>query len=183
MPPDPAYYESSTHCQTITNLTNRVIPVLSSTRTRSAYMKRQSINKANLIYVRREPKAPATPPTFSVGLWNCQSAVNKSNFIPALASHLSLSLLALTETWIRPEDTTTPSALAINHGFTHTSRPSGRGGGTGCLVANDWSFIQLAPEKSFASFEFHAIMLLKPFKMYVLVLYRLPGHCGQFPTN
>ena len=146
-------------------------------------MKWQSINKANLIRVRREPKAPSTPPTFSTGLWNCQSAVNKSDFIPALASHHSLSSIALTETWIMPEDTATPSALLTNYAFTHISqRRGGRGGRTGCLVANDWSFTQLPPEKYFDSFEFHAIMVLKPFKMYVLI-YRYTAVWSLWPIS
>ncbi len=37
-----------------------------------------------------------------VGLWNCQSAVNKADLIPAIASQTALSILGLAETWIRP---------------------------------------------------------------------------------
>ncbi|XP_051501703.1 uncharacterized protein LOC127410477 [Myxocyprinus asiaticus] len=76
--------------------------------------------------------APA-PLSFSVGLWNCQSAVNKTDFIPAFATQSTLSILALTETWIRPEDTATPAALSNNF-FSHTPRHTGRGGGTGQLT-------------------------------------------------
>ncbi len=39
----------------------------------------------------------------SVGLWNCQSAVNKADFILAFFLQSALSILGLTETWIRPE--------------------------------------------------------------------------------
>ncbi len=39
-----------------------------------------------------------------MGLWNGQSAVNKVDLIPAIASQTTLSILGLTETWIRPED-------------------------------------------------------------------------------
>ncbi len=35
---------------------------------------------------------------------NCQSAVNIADLIPAIASQTALSILVLTETWIRPED-------------------------------------------------------------------------------
>ncbi|XP_051505044.1 uncharacterized protein LOC127412604 [Myxocyprinus asiaticus] len=77
--------------------------------------------------------APA-PFSFSVGLWNCQSAVNKADFIPAFATQSTLSILALTETWIRPEDTTTPVALSNNFSFYKTPRHTGRGGGTGQLT-------------------------------------------------
>ncbi len=41
--------------------------------------------------------------------------------------------MALTETWIKPEDTTTPAALSTNFTFSHTPRTIGRGGGTGLL--------------------------------------------------
>ncbi|XP_051998461.1 uncharacterized protein LOC127654933 isoform X2 [Xyrauchen texanus] len=69
------------------------------------------------------------------GLWNCQSAVNKAAFIPAFATQSTLSILALTETWIRPEDTATPAALSNNLSFSHTPRHTGRGGGTGQLTS------------------------------------------------
>ncbi|XP_051569343.1 uncharacterized protein LOC127449812 [Myxocyprinus asiaticus] len=69
--------------------------------------------------------APA-PLSFSVGLWNCQSAVNKADFIPAFATQSTLSILALTETWIRPEDTATPAALSNNFSFSHTPRHTGQ---------------------------------------------------------
>ncbi|XP_051521680.1 uncharacterized protein LOC127422296 isoform X2 [Myxocyprinus asiaticus] len=69
--------------------------------------------------------APATL-SFSVGLWNCQSAVNKADFIPAFATQSTLSILALTETWIRPEDTATPAALSNNFSFSHTPRHTGQ---------------------------------------------------------
>ncbi|XP_051537435.1 uncharacterized protein LOC127431163 isoform X3 [Myxocyprinus asiaticus] len=77
--------------------------------------------------------APA-PFSFSLGLWNCQSAVNKPDFIPAFTTQSTLSILALTETWIRPKDTATPAALSNNFSFSHTPRHTGRGGGTGDLT-------------------------------------------------
>ncbi len=45
--------------------------------------------------------------------------------------------MALTETWIKPEDNATPAALSINLSFSHTPRLTGRGGGTGLLISND----------------------------------------------
>ncbi|XP_051557092.1 uncharacterized protein LOC127442860 [Myxocyprinus asiaticus] len=60
--------------------------------------------------------APA-PLSFSVGLWNCQSTVNKVDFILAFATQSTLSILALTETCIHPEDTATSAALSNNFSF------------------------------------------------------------------
>ncbi len=41
--------------------------------------------------------------------------------------------MALTETWIKPEDTANPAALSNNLSFFYTPRLTGRGGGTGLL--------------------------------------------------
>ena len=60
--------------------------------------------------------------SFSVGLWNCQSAVNKADFISGYVNHFSLELLALTKTWIKPENNATPAALSTNYAFSHISR-------------------------------------------------------------
>ncbi len=61
-----------------------------------------------------------------MGLWNCQSAVNKADLIAAIASQTALSILGLTETWIHPEDSATPAALSNNFSFSHTPVRLGR---------------------------------------------------------
>nr|XP_054602878.1 uncharacterized protein LOC129164951 [Nothobranchius furzeri] len=124
-----------------------------------------------------------TPPEdihLSMGLWNCQSAVNKADFITAYANHLSLDALALTETWIKPCDNATPSALSVNHTFSHTSRASGRGGGTGMLISNKWIYSQLLPITKYNSFEYHAIQVTVPKIFFLVVIYRQPGQLRDF---
>ncbi|XP_051574271.1 uncharacterized protein LOC127452691 [Myxocyprinus asiaticus] len=123
--------------------------------------------------------APA-PLSFSVGLWNCQSAVNKADFIPAFATQSTLSILALTETWIRPEDTATPGALSNNFSFSHTPRHTGRGGATGLLIHNNWTFSTHSSLCNNTSFEFHAITTMQPIKIHVVVIYRPPGQLTNF---
>ncbi|KAJ8398694.1 hypothetical protein AAFF_G00418910, partial [Aldrovandia affinis] len=88
----------------------------------------------------RNPSNLSYPPltlcdsfTISGGLWNCRSATQKADFISAYASLLSLQFLALSETWISPDNSATPAALSSAYSFSHTPRPSGRGGGTGPL--------------------------------------------------
>ncbi|XP_051967079.1 uncharacterized protein LOC127632506 isoform X2 [Xyrauchen texanus] len=76
----------------------------------------------------------AAPLSFTMGIWNCQSAVYKDDFISAFATQSILSILALTETWIRPEDTATTAALSNNFSFSNTPQHTGRGGGTGQLT-------------------------------------------------
>ncbi|XP_051537415.1 uncharacterized protein LOC127431163 isoform X1 [Myxocyprinus asiaticus] len=123
--------------------------------------------------------APA-PFSFSLGLWNCQSAVNKPDFIPAFTTQSTLSILALTETWIRPKDTATPAALSNNFSFSHTPRHTGRGGGTGLLIHNNWTFSPYSSLCNNTSFEFHAITTMQPTKIHVVVIYRPPGDLTNF---
>ncbi len=83
--------------------------------------------------LRTLPMSTNTLLSFSIGLLNCQSAVNKA-FITSITSHSRLNLMALTETWIKPEDTDTPAVLSNHFSFSLT----GRGGGTGLLISNNW---------------------------------------------
>ncbi len=53
------------------------------------------------------------------------SQLSKTDFIPTIASQYTLSILGLTETWIRPEDST-PAALYNYLPFSHTPRQVGR---------------------------------------------------------
>ncbi len=99
-----------------------------------------------------------------IGLWYCQSAVNKADFIPSIATHSGLNLMALTETWIKPEDTATPAALSTNFTFSHTPRTIGRGGGTDLLISNEWKFDLLPSPTGNTSFESHAITITHPAK-------------------
>ncbi len=88
--------------------------------------------------------------------------------------------MALTETWIKPEDTATPAALSTNFTFSHTPRTIGRGGGTGLLISNEWKFDLLPSPTGNSSFESHAITITHPAKIHVVVVYRPPGQLGDF---
>ncbi|XP_076155180.1 uncharacterized protein LOC143138640 [Alosa pseudoharengus] len=152
------------------------ISVITGHRRKRHHAKRGR-NRLNLQQLKR---SSPTETSFSMALWNCQSAVNKTDFIAGYANHLSLELLALTETGIKPENTATPAALSTNLTLSHTPRPSGRGGGTGLLISNKWKFTPLLPSNKYVSFEFHAITVIAPAKLYVLVIYRPPGQLGDF---
>ncbi|KAK3537535.1 hypothetical protein QTP70_013397 [Hemibagrus guttatus] len=91
------------------------------------------------------------------GLWNCQSAVRKADFISALASHYSFDFLALTETWIPPQNTATPAALSSAYTFSHSARESGRGGGT--------------------------VSVTSPINLFIIVIYRPPGPLDVLRNN
>ncbi len=148
----------------------KTIPVVS--RPRSNITRRRQRNPANL---RPISTSSTTPLSFSMALWNCQSAVNKADFIPAFSLQSTLSILGLTETWIRPEDSATPAALSNNFSFSHTPRQVGRGGGTGLLISNNWKYSTHSPLCNYNSFESHAITVMAPIKLQIVVIYRPPG--------
>ncbi len=98
----------------------------------------------------------------SVGLWNCQSAVNKADFISAFSLQSTLSILGLTETWIRPEDSATPGcSLSPISLFSHTPRQVA-GWGTSLLISNNWKYSTHSPLGNHNSFESHAITVMAP---------------------
>ncbi len=148
----------------------KTIPVVS--RPRSNITRRRQRNPANL---RPISTSSTTPLSFSMALWNCQSAVNKADFISAFSLQSTLSILGLTETWIRPEDSATPAALSNNFSFSHTPRQVGRGGGTGLLISNNWKYSTHSPLCNYNSFESHAITVMAPIKLQIVVIYRPPG--------
>ncbi len=144
----------------------QTIPVLSQPRSKNTC--RQQRNPANL---RPISTSSTTPLSFFVGLWNCQSAVNKADFISAFSLQSTLSILGLTETWIRPEDSATPAALSHNFSFSHTPRQVG----TGLLISNNWKYSTHSPLGNHNSFESHAISVTAPIKLQIVVIYRPPG--------
>ncbi|KAK3516047.1 hypothetical protein QTP70_003786 [Hemibagrus guttatus] len=104
----------------------------SGKRRRHSHPRSRGHVSRNLIY---PPLLSQSQTVVVGGLWNCQSAVRKADFISALASHYSFDFLALTETWIPPQNTATPAALSSAYTFSHSPRESGRGGGTGLLLS------------------------------------------------
>ncbi len=88
--------------------------------------------------------------------------------------------MALTETWIKPEDTDTPAALSNNFSFSHTPRLTGQGGGTGLLISNDWKCIPFPSLSINSSLESHSVTITHPFKIHFVVDYRPPGPQGNF---
>ncbi len=90
--------------------------------------------QANPNNLRTVPLSSTTLLSVPIGLWNCQSAVNKADFIPSIATHSGLNLMALTETWIKPEDTATP-ALQLSPLISLFPTPLARLGGVEALVS------------------------------------------------
>uniref|UniRef100_A0AAQ6IQI3 Reverse transcriptase domain-containing protein n=1 Tax=Anabas testudineus TaxID=64144 RepID=A0AAQ6IQI3_ANATE len=96
------------------------------------------------------------------------------------ATTSAVQLLALTETWITPQITATPAALSTGFAFSHTPRPSRRGGGTGLLVTDTWKFFTMAPFSNLSSLEYHAVRITAPITAHIIVIYRPPDQLGDF---
>ncbi len=86
----------------------------------------------------------------------------------------TLSILGLTETWIRPEDSATPAVLSNNFSFSHTPRQVGRGGGTGLLISNNWKYSTHSPLCNYSSFESNVITVIAPIKLQIVVILPSP---------
>ncbi|XP_075042143.1 uncharacterized protein LOC142101636 [Mixophyes fleayi] len=73
-----------------------------------SYSPLQTSNPNNLIHISSLPSLP-----LSCGLWNARSVCNKLTSIHDLFISRSFNLLAIPETWLSPEDTTSPAALSF----------------------------------------------------------------------
>ncbi len=146
----------------------QTIPVVSQPRSNITRIWQR--NPANL---RPISTSSTTHFYFSLALWNCQSAVNKADLISDFSLQSKLSILGLTETWIRPEDSAT--SVSNNLSFSHTLRQVGRGGGTGLLISSKWKYSTHSPLCNHNSFESHAITVLASIKFQIVVIYRPPG--------
>ncbi len=101
-------------------------------------------------------------------------------FITSIASHSRLNLMVLTETWIKPEDNATLATLSNNFSISHTPRLTGRGGGTGLLISNNWKFTPLSSPSINSSFESHSVTITYPLKIHFVVVYQPPEPLGNF---
>ncbi len=79
--------------------------------------------------------------------------------------------MGLTETWIRPEDSASPSALFNNLSFSHSPHQVGWGEGTGLLISNNWKYSTHSPLCNYNSFESHAITVIAHIKLMLFVHY------------
>ena len=63
-----------------------------------------------------------------------------------LVKHNNADLIAVTETWLRPEDTESfiPSITPPGYKFTHVPRNVKKGGGVGFFIKEDLSFEQVS---------------------------------------
>ncbi len=137
----------------------QTIPVLSQPRSKNT--RRRQRNPANL---RPIATSSTTPLSFSVGLWNCQSSVNKADFISAFSLQSTLSILGLTETWIRPEDSAT-QLLSLTILFLSHPKASWPGWGHWSAHFKQLEILNPLSLGNHNSFESHAITVTAPIKL------------------
>ena len=89
---------------------------------------------------------------------------------------MTLHLLALTETWITPENSTIPAAPSTAYSFSHSPRPSGSAGGNGLLI------LLVLPLEHLTRYAFDllAVTVTLPIKVYIVVIYHPPGPFCDF---
>ncbi len=68
----------------------------------------------------------------------------------------------------------------ITSPFPIPPRLTGRGGGTGLLISNNWKFAPLPSLSINSSFESHSVTITYPLKIHFVVVYRPPGPLGNF---
>ncbi len=64
---------------------------------------------------------------------------------------------------------------SVNNILITTPRQVGRGGGTGLLISNIWKYSTYSPLCNYNSFESHAITVIAPVKLQIVVIYCSPG--------
>ncbi len=64
--------------------------------------------------------------------------------------------------------------------FPTPPRLTGRGGGTGLLISNNWKFTPLSSPSINSSFESHSVTITYPLKINFVVVYRPPGPLVNF---
>ena len=112
-----------------------------------------------------------------IGLLNCFSLRNKVLDVLELAVDKDLDLFALTETWLRKEDSALCSEIKeLNFNLVHSPRGS-RGGGVGLLAKSNIKMSKI--QRKFTTFECQEVLLKAPLNIRLVIVYR-PGTLGQF---
>ena len=121
------------------------------------------------------------PGPISFGIVNCRSVRNKGPIISDIMSTHSLSLLAMTETHIRPTDNDSFLHSITSAGFKlcHRLRSHGLGGGVGFFLNENIKF-KILDSPTYTSFENIVIGIgssTSPFT--IACVYRPPGSCSD----
>ena len=134
-------------------------------------------NLNNLVSIKRHPLNSSSANSLNFCLLNARSIINKTLQIKDFVVDKNIDILALTETWLKPDDRSDYTIRDISptgYAFVHTPRPNGNGGGVGLLYRKNLKMEQIKSDP-FKSFEFKELLLHSSASIIrIIVIYRPP---------
>ena len=160
-------------------------PHAQNVSTHSCNRPRSTHRHQNLIEIATHPTEWISDKHIKCGLLNIRSLSTKSLLMNELIGDLNLDILALTETWAKPNDyVSLNEATPPGHVNFQTPRSSGKGGGV-AVISNSDLFLNPKSISEFHSFENLALSITCPnwknlkAALFVIV-YRPPGPYTDF---
>ncbi len=116
-------------------------------------------------------------PQFKCGLMNCRSVNNKSAFISDAIIENNFDCVALTETWLSPDEDNNKavisSLLPEGYDMIHVPR-AGKGGGVG-FIHRSQCRVKMERNTQFSSFESMTVLMdIASFTFRFIIIYRVP---------
>ena len=134
-------------------------------------------NLNNLVSIKRHPLNSSSANSLNFCLLNARSIINKTLQIKDFVVDKNIDILALTETWLKPDDCSDYTVRDISptgYAFVHIPRPNGNGGGVGLLYRKNLKMEQIKSDP-FKSFEFKEVLLhCSSSIIRIIVIYRPP---------
>ena len=130
-----------------------------------------------MVSIKRHPLNSSSANSLNVCVLNARSIINKTLQIKYLVVDKNINILALTETWLKPDDCSDYTIRDISPtgcAFVHTPRSNGDGGGVGLLYRKNLKMEQIKSDP-FKSFEFQELLLHSATSIIlIIVIYRPP---------
>ncbi|XP_068707641.1 uncharacterized protein [Montipora foliosa] len=144
-------------------------------------------NVNNLVPVKRLlPIQPNYTKLLNFCILNAGSINNKTLIIKDYVVEKKIDILALTETWLKPDDDSdyiTRDITPLGYCFAHTPRSSGNGGGVAFLYRKDLKMERLK-NPVFKSFEcMESLLNTTSCVLRIIVVYRPPGSTQNGSTT
>ena len=126
---------------------------------------------------------PGPPQCTKLAFTNVRSIKNKSTSVDRFITGHNIDIFAITETWLRKDETSSLLSEITPAGYKlyHRPREDRRGGGVGFLVNCNISCKELPPVKEFKSFEFSLLHVALPDRsIHIACIYRPQGQIHLF---
>jgi exonuclease III len=135
-----------------------------------------SIDSSALLEISSRTGTVVTSKNIKLSLCNARSVLNKWDSIIDYIVENDLDILAITETWISPDNINDYILNELPHGYSllHVPRPTRRGGGVGIIYRDSLNPI-IQPKFKALSFEYlEALISVDSHCLRLIVLYRPP---------